>query len=205
MVWPLMAARDLAHDGEHLQRVYRWSLRLAEEAPADPDLAGAAALVHDLDDTPKNSPLRARSSERSAELARPLLHDTGYDHADVEKVVTAVALSSWSRSATPIDRLGLVLQEADRLDAIGAIGVARVFATHQAIRSVGCRLFDPDDLCGRSGRVLDDSRTAADHFVVKLLTIAPSLTLPSAQQEGARRHHAMVSYLEELERELHAL
>lgn len=200
--------RDLAHDAHHVLRVYRWSLVLAEEAAADPELTGAAALVHDLDATPKNSQERRLSSVRSAAIARALLQDSGFAVAEVQAITNAVDGASWSRShgmgSGPLPApspITLALQEADRLDAIGAIGIARCFATHQAMARPDSQLFDPDDPCGATGRGLDDSRTAVDHFMRKLLRIAETLTLPSARAEGLRRDAALRSYLDMLARE----
>jgi uncharacterized protein len=200
--------RDLAHDAHHVLRVYRWSLALSEEAGADPELTGAAALVHDLDATPKNSRDRRLSSMRSAAIARPLLQDSGFTVAEIQAITNAVDGASWSRShesdcgpvpaSSPIT---LALQEADRLDAIGAIGIARCFATHQAMAGVESRLFDPTDPCGDTDRALDDSRTAVDHFMRKLLRIVGTLTLPSARDEGLRRDAALRAYLDYLARE----
>lgn len=199
---PYYSDRDLAHDTHHVLRVYRWALRLAPEAGADVDLAGAAALVHDLDATPKNSPQRSLSSERSAGLAAPLLLSAGYDEfTEVAPICAAVRGSGWSRGEPAHDALALVLQEADRLDALGAIGIARCFATHQAMAGAGSCLFHPDDPLGETARSLNDALIAADHFQVKLLKIAATLTLPSARTEATRRHAALVSYLTSLHQE----
>lgn len=196
---PYYGNRDLAHDTHHVWRVYRWALRLAPEAGAELELAGAAALVHDLDATPKNSPERSLSSERSARLAAPLLLSAGYDEStEVGPICAAVRGSGWSRAEPAHDPLMLVLQEADRLDALGAIGIARCFATHQAMAGPDSCLFDPDDPGGDTARRLNDALIAADHFQVKLLRVAATLTLPSARAEGARRHAALVSYLDSL-------
>jgi uncharacterized protein len=86
---------DLAHDRDHLLRVYRWAVRLAPEAGADPDLCGAAALVHDLVDVPKESVDRALGGERSAAASVPLLVEAGYTADEVAVVVEAVRTSSW--------------------------------------------------------------------------------------------------------------
>lgn len=200
---PFYLNRDLAHDAHHVLRVYRWALRLAPEAGADIDLAGSAALVHDLDATAKNSPERRLSSERSAGLAAPLLLAAGYDETRaVVAICAAVRGSGWSRGEMAHDALALTLQEADRLDALGAIGIARCFATHQSMASADSCLFHPDDPLGETGRTLDDKRLAVDHFHLKLLRIAETLTLPTAREEGARRHAVLTSYLHSLHHEI---
>jgi uncharacterized protein len=208
VLWPLVAAfcapGELAHDQQHVLRVYRWALRLAPEVGVDPDLAGAAALVHDLDAIPKDSPDRAQGGERSARLATTPLAAAGYRGEEIAAVIEAVRTSSWSRGLAPTTALAAVLQDADRLDAIGAIGIARVFACAQRMSSPARpgRLYDPADPLADAARTLDDRRQAVDHFPAKLLTLAAGMHLPSARAEGARRHAAMLAYLAELRAEL---
>lgn len=195
---------ELAHDEHHVGRVYRWALRLAAEAGVDPDLAGATALVHDLDAIPKDSPERAQGGERSARLAATPLAAAGYAPADIAAIVEAVRTSSWSRGLAPTSTLGTLLQDADRLDAIGAIGIARVFACAQRMSSPERpgRFYDPADPLAEAPRPHDDRRQAVDHFAAKLLRLADGLRLPSARAEGARRHAAMLAYLAALRSEL---
>ncbi|MBN2798860.1 MAG: HD domain-containing protein [Deltaproteobacteria bacterium] len=194
---------DLAHDGDHLLRVYWQAVALAPEAGADPDLCGAAALVHDLVDVPKESPERPQGGARSAQAAAPLLAEVGYLPGEVARVTEAVRTSSWSRGLAPTCPEGVALQDADRLDAIGAIGVARALTTAQAMASRGAkvRLYHPEDPLAQ-GRVPDDRRYALDHFPVKLLRLAEALHTPSARAEGRRRQEALRCFLEALAREV---
>ena len=117
-VLPRIAGADLAHDADHVLRVYRWALRLALEAEADADLAGAAALVHDLVNVPKESAERSAGGQRSADASRALLSEAGYGDADIDVITGAVARGSWSAAREPESAVGLVLQDADRLDAL---------------------------------------------------------------------------------------
>ncbi len=191
---------DLAHDADHVLRVYRWALRLAPEAGADPDLAGAAALVHDLVNVPKESADRALGSALSAAAGAEILPRVGYAPAQVAAVVEAVRTCSWSRGLPPSSPLGAVLQDADRLDAIGAIGLARSFACAQAMGSRARqgetgRFYHPSDPFAQSGRALDDRRNAVDHCFVKLLTLSATMHTPTARAEAARRHALIETFL----------
>jgi uncharacterized protein len=198
------STQDLAHDMAHVMRVYAWALRLAPGAGEDPDLAGAAALVHDLANVPKESAQRAAASGMSADQAGELLRAAGYDDDDVTAITEAVRTCSWSRGDRPGSRLGEVLQDADRLDAMGAVGVARTLTTAQAMvtRGVPLRLYDPDDPVARTGRPVDDKVNALDHFFVKLLKLADGMHLPEARAEAARRHATMLAFLREVGREV---
>jgi len=201
-ILPLLPTADLAHDRDHVLRVYAWALRLAPEAGADPDLAGAAALVHDLVNIPKDSPDRPLGGEASAKASRGHLDTAGYAPEEREAVVEAVRTCSWSRGLAPTGPLGRVLQDADRLDALGAVGLARNLACAQsfAARSPS-RFYDPQDPLGDSGRALDDLRNAADHLPRKLLRLARSMHTETARAEAVRRHAFLEAWLGQLTHE----
>ncbi len=194
---------ELAHDAEHVLRVYGWALRLAPEAGADADLAGAAALVHDLIFVPKDGADRAQGGERSAAAAPEVLAAAGYDAPEILRVADAVRTSSWSRGLAPVNPEGAVLQDADRLDALGAIGLLRTAACGQFMSRADRpgRLYDPEDPRAVSGRPLDDRRQVVDHLPAKLLRLASSMHTASARAEALRRHGFLETFLAELAHE----
>ena len=207
-LWPAVAARtegeDLAHDADHVLRVYTWAVRIASAEGDDVDLCGAAALVHDLVNIPKESRDRPMGGELSAVAGRELLEQAGYSPHEVRSCVEAVRTSSWSRGLSPVNREGVVLQDADRLDAIGAIGAARNFATAQAMASRGSpgRFYDPADPLGQTDRPLDDVRNALDHWPRKLLKLRAGFHTPTARAEADRRHAFLLAFLAQLAAEL---
>lgn len=195
---------DIAHDREHVRRVYQWCVHLARQEELCPDLAGAAALVHDVVNVPKESEKRAQGSTLSAIAGADLLKASGYTMVEIAEVVEAVRTCSWSRGLAPSSRLGAVLQDADRLDAIGAIGVARNLMCAQSMASRGTnnRLYVPEDPLGTSGRPLDDRQNAVDHYAVKLLRLAEGMHTSTAREEAQRRHAFMLMFLESLGRDV---
>ncbi len=207
-LWPLVVERlppaELAHDALHLRRVYRWAVRLAPEAGADADLAGATALVHDLHFVPKDSAERATGGERSAAAAPVVLAAAGYDPKECAAIAEAVRTSSWSRGLAPTNPLGVVLQDADRLDAIGAVGLLRTAACGQFMSRADRpgRFYDPQDPLRATDRPLDDRTQAVDHLFAKLLKLSAGMHLPSAQAEARRRHAWLEGFLNELGDEL---
>ena len=209
-LWPLVVARlppaELAHDQHHLERVYRWALRLAPEAGADADLAGATALVHDLVFVPKESSERNQGGERSAAAAPAVLAAAGYDAHEIAAIADAVRTSSWSRGLVPTGPLGIVLQDADRLDAIGAIGLLRTAACGQFMSRPERpgRFYDPVDPFAAGPRELDDRTQVVDHLPAKLLRLTEAMRLPSAQAEAQRRHDFLCIFMSQLEHELGA-
>ncbi len=207
-LWPLVVARlppaELAHDQHHLERVYRWAIRLAPEAGADVDLAGATALVHDLVFVPKESSERNQGGERSAAAAPAVLATAGYTTEEIAAIAEAVRTSSWSRGLAPSGPLGIVLQDADRLDAIGAIGLLRTAACGQFMSRAERpgRFYHPADPLAVSNRVLDDRTQVVDHLPAKLLHLADAMRLPSAQAEAIKRHDFMRGFMAQLSTEL---
>jgi uncharacterized protein len=208
LVWaqvePQLPPGELAHDRHHIARVYQWALRLSDEGGVEPDLAGAMALVHDLAFVPKDSPDRALGGERSAQLAGAVLSNAGYAPAEVASIAEAVRTSSWSRGLAPTNALGVVLQDADRLDAIGALGLLRTVACAQFMSKPerpGSFYHDTDPFAD-TGRALDDKAQAIDHCYAKLLKLAAGMYLPTAQAEAVKRHAALVDFLGVLRREL---
>jgi uncharacterized protein len=203
-VQPCLPPGELAHDRYHIARVYRWTLRLSSEGGVDPDLAGAMALVHDLAFVPKDSPDRALGGERSAQLAGTVLTQAGYSQDEVAAIAEAVRTSSWSRGLAPTNSLGMVLQDADRLDAIGALGLLRTVACAQFMSKPERpgRFYHDGDPFAESGRPLDDKAQAIDHCYAKLLKLTAGMHLPTAKAEAARRHAAMLDFLGDLRREL---
>lgn len=205
-LWALIPhnENDLAHDSEHIMRVYRWAIQLAADEEDDPDLAGAAALIHDMVNIPKESEERSLGSEKSALAGRDVLPLADYTQEEIEAITEAVSTCSWSRGKSPTSTLGAILQDADRLDAIGAIGIMRNIACAQAMRDRGTigSLYDPIDPFAKERTALDDKKFALDHFSIKLLKITKSMHTETAKQEAQRRHRFMLQFLFELAQEI---
>ena len=191
-------ARDGAHDLAHALRVARHAQILAEAEGADVETCVAAALLHDLVYRPKNHPESAQTSALGAEEARGWCRETPGLEARAEAIAEAIATHGFSAGAQPRALEGAVLQDADRLEAIGAIGLARCFATGGAM---GAALWHPEDPWG-CRRPLDDKRFSLDHFERKLLKLAPAMNTGAGRREAAARHRVLEAFLEALRGEL---
>ncbi len=187
-----------AHDHLHVRRVAHNARILARAEGGDEAVTVAAALLHELWNYPKGHPDSARSGEVCAEHAREVLVGEGYDPTFVDAVAYAIAVHAYSRGIVPSTLEGKLLQDADRLDAIGAIGIARCFATCADMK----RPFyaDVDPLC--QTREPDDARWGVDHFYKKLLRIPESLHTRTARQLAEARLDVMKRYLAELAHEI---
>jgi len=191
---------DPAHDFNHVLRVRETALGLATEECADAAVVEAAALLHELFFFPKDSLDAHRSGEVCAQKVRPLLTRLGFDPEKVAPVCECIRVHSFSaglEAATPEAR---VLQDADRLDAIGSIGIARCFAT---CASMNRPFYSPGDpFCEK--RDPDDKKWGVDHFYRKLLRIEGRLHTNAARAIAKERTEFMKAFLKQLRREISA-
>lgn len=177
------AADDGSHDAAHLIRVWKSARRIQAEEGGDQRLLAAAVLLHDCVSVEKNSPLRREASRLAAEKAAGLLAAEGWSAGDVAAVAHAILTHSFSADIAPETLEARILQDADRLDAIGMVGAARCF---YIAGRMGSGLYDPlDPLAER--RPLDDKAFAIDHFEVKLFKLADGFqTAAGARMAGER-------------------
>ena len=194
------ADREPAHDALHVRRVAQSARLIAEAETAHAPTAIAAALLHELFNLPKNHPDSARSGEICAEHAAVRLAEIGWPAERVQPVCYAIRVHGFSRGIVPDTLEAKVLQDADRLDAIGAIGIARCFATAADMKSL---FYSPVDPFARE-RVVDDKRFAVDHFYRKLLKIPDGLHTATARALGATRVAMMRTFLDQLGHEIGA-
>ena len=190
--------RDAAHDLGHMLRVARLAQRLAMEEAADPETCVAAALLHDLVYRPKNHPESPQTAQMAAELVPRWCRETPGLEDRAAAISSAVASHSWSGGGTPASLEAAVVQDADRLEALGAIGVARVFATGA---SFGAGLWHAEDPWAED-RDLDDKAWSLDHFEKKLLKLAADMKTTAGRRLAESRQCAMLAYLAALRAEL---
>jgi len=192
---------DPAHDWQHVLRVAANAQTLCDAEGADAAVVMPAALLHELFNHPKGHPESSRSGEVCAEQALAVLAQLGWSPAAAERVAYCIRVHGYSRGIVPATLEAKVLQDADRLDAIGAIGVARCFATGT---TMGSAFYDPaDPMCER--RTPDDRRYSVDHFFRKLLRIPPTLHTATARRLAEERARFMSEFLAQLAREIGAL
>lgn len=189
---------DAAHDLAHIRRVVGTATALAEAENADLWVVVPAAWLHDCVIVPKNSPDRARASRMAAAAATDFLRGAGYPEAHLPGIHHAIEAHSFSAQIVPRTPEARVVQDADRLDAIGAIGVARCLMLSG---QMGRRLYDPAAPFPQ-GRAPNDQLNAVDHFFVKLLGLAATMQTAAGRAEGERRTQFMCQFLEQLASEI---
>ena len=192
------AGADPAHDGEHIRRVVASAAVLARAEGAEPAVVLPAAWLHDCVIVPKDSPQRALASRLAARAATELLDSIGYPARHIDAIRHAIEAHSFSAGIAPGTIEAMVVQDADRLDALGAIGIARCLMLSAAL---GRRLYDPDDPFAQS-RAPDDTANTIDHFYTKLLCLAAGMNTAAARAEAQRRTTFMRAFLDQLASEL---
>ena len=189
-----LGASDTAHDISHIKRVIKNSVYLTDSEGADRVITLPAACLHDCVSVPKNSPLRSSSSRLAAEQASEFLGGIDYPADHIPAVAHAIEAHSFSAGIPCRTIEARVLQDADRLDALGAIGIARCLLVGGKLDRP---LLDPDDpFCER--REPDDTRYTLDHFYTKLLKLPDTMQTESGRLEAKRRAALMRRYLDDL-------
>lgn len=185
------ATGDGAHDLGHLLRVWRNAVRIARVEGGLGPVLTAAVILHDCVQVEKNSPRRAAASQLAAERASDILTGLGWDAGTIGQVRHAIAAHSFSAGLQPGSLVARILQDADRLDAIGLIGVARCF---YVAGRMGAAIHHPADPQAQQ-RPLDDSHYALDHFQTKLLKLYENFQTPTGRKLAGERQAAMQAYL----------
>lgn len=189
---------DPAHDFLHFKRVVNMAKHLCAEENAKIEVVLPAAWLHDFVIIPKNDPRRKMASQLSADAALQFLEQIHYPKIYFEEISHAIAAHSFSANLETKTIEAKIVQDADRLDGLGAIGIARCFATAGLLK----RAFysEEDPFC--THRAADDGQFTIDHFFVKLFKIAETLKTKSGRLEGVKRVDVMKNYLENLSIEI---
>lgn len=165
---------DGAHDLAHLDRVWKSAQYILDVHPeADQLVVMAACYLHDIVNLPKNHPDRTQASTLAAQLACEKIKEVGFPEEKLAAVAHAVEAHSFSAGITPNTIEAKIVQDADRLDALGAVGLARLFYTAGRMGSALAHPSDP--LANASGRQLDDKQFALDHIEVKLAKLPATM------------------------------
>jgi len=183
---------DPAHDFSHILRVYRNARLIGQEEGADMQVLLLASLLHDVGSDKREKKNLGRQATET------FLDSMNLDEKRKEEVLYAIDVHRFSRGILPVTLEAKILQDADRLDALGAVGIARVFLTGGALGRV---MYNPEDPFCRN-REPDDGRWNLDHFYKKLLKLEQGMHTKSAQRLAAKRTTVLKRYLLELEEEI---
>lgn len=189
---------DPAHDFAHIIRVYKNAKKIARYEKANTKLILAAALLHDIVQYPKSDRRSKTASIQSAHLARKILAKYNFTKKEIQIISDAIRDHSYSRNKIPATLEGKILQDADRLDALGAIGIARTFSVGGSEKRPLYSHSDP--FCKK--RKPDDKVWTVDHFYRKLLLLEKKMNTRYARKEARRRTLLMHKFLAEFKKEI---
>ena len=189
---------DPAHDFEHMMRVYKNAQKLCKKEKVNEKLVLCSVLLHDIVSYPKSDKRSKNSSIDSAKKAKTLLKKYDFTENEIILVSDAIRDHSFSQKRTPKTMEGKILQDADRLDALGAIGIARVFATGGSLKRPFYNIDDP--FCKK--RNADDKTWTLDHFFQKLLKLEFLMNTKSGKIEAKKRTRILKEYLKQLQQEI---
>ena len=169
------------HDFDHTLRVYHMATRLAIEEGADLQIVQLAALLHDVDDR-KLSPETYEGKLRAVNF----LNENGLENEKIQEIIDIISRISFSAQLPPPESIeGKCVRDADRLDAMGAIGIARTFAYGG---SRGRRMHDPEGV---------DKNSSIQHFYDKLLRLKDTMHTPAGRRMAEERDRFMRQFLEQ--------
>ena len=191
-------ARDTAHDEGHVRRVVASAKKLAAAEGADLAVVLPAAWLHDCIVIAKNSPQRASASKLAANQAGAFLREAGYPAEHIPAVEHAIFAHSFSAGVAPQTIEAKVVQDADRLEALGAIGIARTLITGGANGTPFYDFSEPFPIT----RVADDRTNIIDHFFTKLLTIADRMQTDPPRAAARQRAGFLKQFLTQLGSEI---
>jgi len=192
------APADAAHDIAHVQRVVKNTREITQMEDADAGITLPAAWLHDCVAIAKDDPRRSQASRLAADAAVSFLKETGYPAEFLDAVHHAIEAHSFSANIPARSLEARVVQDADRLDSLGAIGIARCLL-------VGGKLNRPllsaeDPFCAQ--REPDDGQYTIDHFYAKLLKLPETMQTNSGRKVAEQRADVMRDYLDTLQAEI---
>lgn len=194
----IASSDDPAHDYLHFKRVVETAKALCAEEKAKLEVVLPAAWLHDFVIIPKSDPRRTQASRLSAEAAIEFLKELNYPEEYFEDIKHAISAHSFSAKIEAETLEAKIVQDADRLDGLGAIGIARCFVTAGLMKT---QFYSPvDPFC--ESREPNDRKFTVDHFFAKLFKTAATLRTESGRRLGERRVEVMKRYLKDLSDEI---
>lgn len=195
----MYSGADPAHDFSHILRVYSNAKWIGEKECSDMTVLLLAALLHDVGSKSKLEEKSVKLKETKA--AEDFLKKKGIPDDISDKIIYAIRVHRFSKGIVPSTLEAKILQDADRLDAMGAIGIARVFMTGGALERALYNLNDP--FC--AAREPEDKIWNLDHFYRKLLKLESGMHTDTAKRLARRRAAVLERYLIDLKEELEGL
>ena len=189
---------DPAHDREHIRRVVLNTKKIARTENLSMEVLLPAAWLHDCVHVAKNSQERSTASQLAADHAVNTLKQHGYPKEHFSAIHHAIEAHSFSANISPHSIEAKVLQDADRIDALGAVGLSRclMLGGH-----MGSDLYHSEDPFAKN-RPLDDTDYCIDHFFAKLLGLKNTMQTKAGKALAEKRTKFLSDFLKQLRSEI---
>ena len=194
----IYAKNDPAHDFEHIMRVYKNAEKICKTEKSNKKLVLISVLLHDIIKKSETDKRTKSSSSLSASKSIKILEKLQFSDNDISIVSEAIRNHSFTKNKISKSIEGRILQDADRLDAIGAIGIARVFSVSGAKNR---QFYEPSDPFSKN-RKMNDKKWALDHFFKKLLLLENVMNTKTGKIEAKKRTIVLKNYLDSLKKEI---
>ena len=171
---------------------------ICQDEKVQEELVLAAVLCHDLVNLPKNHPDRSKASALAAHEAKSHLQNAGYNQDEIELIQKAIVEHSFSKGLKPSMIEAAIVQDADRLDALGAIGILRCASVNTQMKS---SFYDANDPLAKN-RELDDKKFMLDHYFVKLFKLPEMMNTQKAKALARERVVFMENFILQLSNEI---
>jgi len=189
---------DPAHDFMHIMRVYKNAEKICKFENVNRKLVLVSVLLHDIVKKTDSDKRSKSSADLSADKAILILKKLQFSKNDIIIVAEAIRNHSFTKGKVSASVEGRILQDADRLDALGAVGIARVFSVSGSKKRQFYQLNDPFS----KNREPNDKKWALDHFFNKLLVLEKSMNTKTGKIEAKKRTSVLKNYLIELKKEI---
>lgn len=184
------------HDRSHVERVYNLAVRIAEEENGDLDVVKAAALLHDIARAREDKGAIVDHATEGAKMARKILEEVDFPKQKMDKVLYCIETHRFKAGLNAKNLEAKILQDADRLDIIGAIGIARVFTRGGWGNKP---IYDPS--IPPKEKYDGKSLTSLNHIHEKILKVKNSINTSSAKKIAEQRHKFVEQFVERLFKE----
>ena len=189
---------DPAHDFAHIMRVYKNAENICKNEKANRKLVLVSVLLHDIVKKKQSDKYLKSSAELSADKAEIILKKLNFSDNHISIILEAIRSHSFTKHKISKSIEGKILQDADRLDALGAIGIARVFSVSGEKNR---QFYEPNDPFSKK-RTLNDKKWALDHFFNKLLILQSLMNTKTGKDEAKKRTKILKNYLSNLKKEI---
>ncbi|MBX5326845.1 HD domain-containing protein [Candidatus Bathyarchaeota archaeon A05DMB-4] len=184
------------HDKSHVERVYNLALRIAREENADVDVVKAAVLLHDIARAMEDEGKIDDHAAEGAKMAREILDEIGFPKEKIGEVIHCIEVHRFRKGMKAETLEAKILQDADRLDIIGAVGIARVFT-----RGGWSNIPIHDPAIKPKERYDGKSETSVNHIYEKILKVKGTFNTETARRIAEERHEFVKTFLERLLKE----